>query len=318
MENLNLGVINEITKHLRKGEKPVNYLMDKLCIGKESAYRRLKNQIPFTFEEIVKIANDLDFSIDQLAKKDIGNRVYFDLPVNVFQDPLSIYNNMLEYDLSIIKQLSSAKKLSIVCAINRIPFRFFPFKTLFKYEYCKYLYSNGYLPLTEYFANIAITPYMEQLHKEIAHHFNLLRNVVCVIDYTIVSKIISEIYHFHELGFVSDNDLLSLQSEGFDFLALFERMIRTGEKNYNFYYSTYSIDANSVYYEYDGNIMSQIWLFPENQIVINNNRLLYTIQKNWLDANIRNSTLISKSNHTLQIKFIKEVYNQISELHKQV
>jgi hypothetical protein len=219
-----------------------------------------------------------------------------------------------------IKNLSDSKELNIVAAINRIPFHFLPFKTLFKYEYYKYLYSNGYLPLTIRFADIATTPEIEKLHDEISDHFNYLQNIVCIIDQTITNKVFMEIQHSYTMEILSDEDVLALQSESFELLTMFEAILRTGKNklnnSYTVYYSSRPIDSNCLYYEYDNNIMSQIWLYPESPIIIFNNKQLSIMQKRWLDANIRNSTLISNSNSVLQIKLLKDIHDQISNLHK--
>jgi hypothetical protein len=52
-----------------KSIKPRDYLMKKLSISKESAYRRMRNKVPFTFEEVVTISLDLGFSLDEIAGK---------------------------------------------------------------------------------------------------------------------------------------------------------------------------------------------------------------------------------------------------------
>jgi hypothetical protein len=103
-------------------------------------------------------------------------------------------------------------------------------------------------------------------------------------------------------------------------LAMLETMLRTGKNNlnndYTFYYSSQSIDSNCFYYEYDNSVMLQIWLFHENPIVILNNQHLCFLKKRWLDANIRHSILITKSNNALQLELIKKIHNQISDLQK--
>jgi hypothetical protein len=320
MKNLNAKIIDEIRNRLTDKEKTVHYLMDTLCIAKESAYRRLKSQIPFTFEEVVTIAQSLDFSIDKILERSTDNRVFFDMPVDITQTPAKIFQDMLENSCLILQKLTSSEKQNTIAAINQLPFRFLPFKTLLKYEYYHYLYTNGYISLMTRFSDIAITPQMESLHEKCADYFVHLRNVTGIIDNTLCSKIIKGIRYYHDLGLISYEDLQSLQADLFKLFEIFETMVRTGQNYvgsaYSIYYSVHSIDSNSIYYEYYNKIMSQIWIYPESPITIKNNSLICNMQKSWLESIIRNSMLITKSNNIQQIEILRDIYKQISELHK--
>jgi hypothetical protein len=320
MKDLNVKIIDEISKRLTDKEKTVHYLMDTLCIAKESAYRRLKSQIPFTFEEVVIISQNLDFSIDKILGQGADNRVFFDMPVNITQAPAKIFQDMFENSCLILKKLASSEKQNTIAAINQLPFRFLPFKTLLKYEYYHYLYTNGYIPLMTQFSDIVITPQMESLHEKCADYFAHLRNVTGIIDNTLCSKIIKGIRYYHDLGFISNEDLKALQADLFKLFEIFETMVRIGQNHvgsaYSIYYSSHSIDSNSIYYEYDNKIMLQIWLYLESPIIINNNPLICNMQKRWLESIMRNSMLITKSNNIQQIEILRDMYKQISELHK--
>ncbi|GHV07549.1 hypothetical protein FACS1894160_0320 [Bacteroidia bacterium] len=320
MKDLNAKIINEINKRLSDKGKIIHYLMNTLCIAKESAYRRLKSQIPFTFEEVVTIAQNLDFSIDKVLSRDSGNRIFFDMPVNITQTPTEIFQDMLERSSHVLQKLVSSEKQNIIAALNQLPFRFLPYKTLLKLEYCNYLYTNGYMSLMTRFSEIAITPQMESLHEKCADYFEHLKNVTVIIDNTICSKIIKGIRYYHDLGFISNEDIKALQADLYKLLEIFETMLRTGQNHagsaYFFYYAVHSIDSNTIYYEYDNKTMSQIWLYPESPIIINNNSLICNMQKRWLESKIRNSMLITKSNDAQQIEILRDMHKLVSELHK--
>jgi len=64
--NLNKRIVASILKHIPENEKPVVYLINILNISCESIYRRLRGDIPFSIEELVKLASNLDFSIDTI------------------------------------------------------------------------------------------------------------------------------------------------------------------------------------------------------------------------------------------------------------
>ena len=318
MKQLNEKIIDEIAKRLPDKKRTVIYLMDLLNIGKESAYRRLNNQIPFTFEEAITVAHDLDFSIDRMIGNEMKNRVFFDLPIDTTQNPVDLYIQNLDHSNKTMEELLRASNTSIVAALNRMPLVFFPFKTLFKFEYCHYLYSIGQIPLMTQFSDIVITPQMEKLHELGTNYCMRLQNITCVANSLIYNSLINEIRYYHRLKFISKEDLRILQAELLELFAMHENILRTGQNQqgsqYSIYYSQLEIGANCVHYEYDENVMLQIWLYPENSIVIKNNHIMAEIQKRWLEATIRNSTLITKSVDPTQIEILRNVYMQIMRL----
>ncbi|GAB6009433.1 hypothetical protein [Dysgonomonas reticulitermitis] len=318
MNNPNELIISEITKRFADKKEIITYLMDLLCVGKESVYRRINNQIPFTFQEVVTIARDLGFSIDSVLVMDTGRRVFFDMPVNIAQSPNSIFIDKLEQGNIIMEKLARAKDLNIIAAINRMPLTLFPYETLFKFEYCLYLNSIGQIPLMSQFSDIKIIPQIHDLHKKSAYYFNQLRNITCIVDSAAINGLIKEIQYFYRLKFISDEDIDILQKELFELYTLFETIVRTGENKtgaaYSVYFSHFNLNSACVYYEYDDKLMLQLWIYPESPIVIEDNHLMCDIQKRWLNSVIRKSTLISKSNDVMLIKQFRDIHYRISKL----
>lgn len=320
MRNLNIEIINNVIDHLDNKKNAVNYLMSLLCIGKESAYRRINNLIPFTFQEVITIANDLNFSIDAILEKNLDTRVSFDMPVNLDQTPDRIFIDKLKMCNIIIERLVNTKKLNIIAALNRIPLYLYPFKTLFKFEYCRYLNSIGHMPLMAKFSDVEIIPEIEELHEKCSSSFDRLGNIICVVDSSFLNGIIEEIAYFRELKFISDDELRILQRELLDLFAFCEIILRTGKNSlgyeYSIYYSHFNIESNCIYYEYDDETMLQLWIYPESPIVIKNNEQMSRIQKQWLDAIIRRSAPISKATNVLSIDKFEETFRHILELTK--
>src|SRR5215510_8773831 len=72
----------KILESIPENIKPIEFLTELLNIGKESAYRRMRSEIPFTFEEITKLALELDFSVDEIIGKNKEERIFLDLQAN--------------------------------------------------------------------------------------------------------------------------------------------------------------------------------------------------------------------------------------------
>ncbi|MDR3339441.1 MAG: hypothetical protein LBT25_04995 [Candidatus Symbiothrix sp.] len=322
MSELNELIVNEISKNLPSNKKMIKYLMDILNIGRESAYRRIKNQIPFTVEEIAVVAKDLKFSLDMIIGANSINKENFSGKMDsIFQESNDDFLDQLKYTGLFMQQMGQANELSIMAALNNLPMYFFPYEMLFKFEYCRYLHSKGEISFSSNFADIHITPELEALHKECVLHFNQLRNITCIVDDSIFEKMVKEILYYYNRKFISNEDLCLLQKDMFGLLALIEKIL-TGashnKSNYSIYLSSFTLDSNCAYYEFDNRVMSQIWLFPHSPIMMNNSYVISEMQKKWLESRIKYSTLFSKSNDMMQFEILQHAHQLITKMYPQL
>jgi len=318
--NFHSKIVNEIIKHSPEDRNPVNYLTRTFSMSKETAYRRLRNKIPFSIEEVVVIAQCFNLSIDELLELKTSNNFLLNKDLSNSQDPVDIYSGLLRDDIDFMEKLIVSKNMKIAATLNSIPFRFLPYKSLFKLDYCHYLYSSGKIPFTTQYSDIEIPPAINDLHDTGAFCFSRLNNITCIVDSMLFSNVINKIRYYYRLKFLSADDLHILQSELFNLLEMYENLLRNGKNsagsNYALYYSFFNIETNLVFFEYDGNCQLQFWIYPESPVLIKNNQQVNVIQKRWIDSKIRNSMLITKTIDINQIEMLRNVHQQISNLTK--
>jgi len=318
MKNFNLKIIDEIIKQTSDKHNLVRYLTKILSISKESAYRRIKNQIPFTIEEVVIIVNYFNLSIDDVLDLRSNNNFPFNNSFNVESGPDEIYAGLLRDDIDTMEKLLASKDVKISSVINRIPFRFLPFHALFKLDYCHYLYTIGKIPLKSRFSDIEVSTQIEDLHKKSIYNFDKLHNITCVLDNMFFYNVVKKIQYYYRLGFLSADDLHIMQNELFEMLEKYENLLHNGKtsagSDYVFYYSYFHIDSTVIFLEYDKNSLLQLWVYLDNPFVIKNNNLVSEIQKRWIDSKIRNSVLITKTADFHQNEMLRNTYKQISNL----
>ena len=85
--NLNKIVLTKILDIMPENLKPVTLLMEVLDIGKESAYRRLRGEKPFSMEEIYKLSLVLNFSLDEIISNDKSDAAAFNHIGTIRQNP---------------------------------------------------------------------------------------------------------------------------------------------------------------------------------------------------------------------------------------
>jgi hypothetical protein len=316
--NLNSKVIKKIVEQSPVKSSPVVYIMKMLSASRETAYRRIRNQIPFTLEEAVAIAEDLNMQVDELLDlKTAGN-----FPIinesNCDNEPENIYSGFLRSDIKTMEKLLKAKKMKMVAAINRIPLWLLPYKSLLKFDYCHYLYSIGKISMMTCYSDIVVPQDIMDLHRKASTCFSRLDNITCLIDRGILLDIVKKIQYYSRLKFIPPEDLEILQKELFTFLETYESLLRSGKNRfgseYVFHYSYFSVDSNTVFLEHDDNCILQIRIYPENSLEIMKNPIIRDIQKKWINSKMRNSALITKANDTQHIEMLRNVHQQISEL----
>ena len=314
--DFNSKVIRKIVEQSPGKKSPVQYIMKVLSSSKETAYRRIRNNIPFTLEETVTISEDLGLSIDRLIGLRSEESLQFVNDSNC--EPENVYSSFLSKDINTMENLLSAKNMKIVAAFNRLPFWLLPYKSLFKFNYCHYLYSVGKIPLMTPYPDIFVPKRIIELHEKASFCFSMLDNVTCIIDNRIFIDIIKKIQYYSRLKFIPKEDLEIMQKELFELLENYESLLRNGKNNYGsnyvFHYSTFSIDSNIVFLEYDDNCLLQLWIYPESPIEILKSHIIRDVQKRWIDSKIRNSSLITKTNDTQHIEMLRNMYQQVYEL----
>jgi len=321
MQNYNTKIIKEIIKQSPEDKNPVDFLTRMFSMSKETAYRRIRNQIPFSIEEVIAVAKHFNLSIDELLEVKSGGNYLLNKDFNIEQKPVDIYSDLLRDDVKFMEKLLVSKTVKITATVNRIPFRLLPYKSLFKLEYCHYMYSTGKIPLiTTRYSDIEIPPIINDLHDKATACFSRLNNITCIVDSMLYSNIIKKIQYYRQLQFFSVEDLQLLQAELFVLLEMYENLLRNGKSrsgsDFVFYYSLFNLESNLVSFEYDGESLLQFWIYPESPVVVKNNQLMGDMQKRWIDSKIRNSILITKTTDVHQIEMLRNVYQQVVELTK--
>ncbi|MDR0811041.1 MAG: hypothetical protein LBN23_02020 [Paludibacter sp.] len=316
---LNEIILENIQKKIPAYIRPVKYLMDILAMEKEAAYRRVRNTVPFTFEEVVTIARDLNLSIDNIAEQQISNHlVQFNMEVDTEKQKSAIYFDMLQSSLTVIKELCEAGELRILVTINRIPWKFLTYPMLFKYDYYYYMHSNDELSIGTTLSDLVVPREIIDVQKELAYYFGKLSNISCVLDSRALEKTLQELWYYYKRKSFSYNDLQQIKSELYDAVEQIAQINLTGQNafrsNYRFFLSNQAIDTNCASYIYDGNQMEQIWIYSESPIIIHNNPTIAKLQKQYIKAQLKYSTPLTLTNDLLQMEFYETIKKSIEDI----
>ena len=301
----NKKLVKYVLSHIDKKKKPVNFLVKTLNISFESAYRRLRGKIPFTIQELIILADELDFSIDKIFYIIKQNKTIFDyaglekINSDYFLIKLNEYNEFMI-------QLSYAKKIDSIMVLNFFPPPFFAeYKSLNKLLYYKLLYQEKETTKNVLFSEFVLADedyvFQEKKQENIIHG----NHITLILDLNIFYNLIKEVEYFFRLELLTKKDLILLKEDILNLINQFETISQTGIFNLTkvqLYLSLLSVGANAIFYNYDDKMKSLFWEFTYHPVVFNNPGFISTHLK-WLNSLKRQSELITQSNEIMQTEF---------------
>ncbi|MDH6387777.1 hypothetical protein M2474_001207 [Dysgonomonas sp. PH5-37] len=316
-DDIKVSIINRILKLIPPHVKPVNYLAETLDIGKESAYRRLRGEMSFSFTEMIKLSQDLKFSLDEIVglTKDTPKAV---IDLKIDKDPKQTFLEKFrkykeEIDLRLQDETSST-----TMALNCMPAEFcVHFKDIFKFFYFAWLHRKHTGLSKLYYSDIEITPELELLRSKLNVSSLEVNNNTYIMDPNVFLGPLREVCYFRKLKLMNDDDFLLIKKNFHDMIDFVEKMVRTGgsEKGakHLFYLSNFNIDGNSSYSICDGNVRSSFNFHFYNRVIITNPEIC-EIHKEWLDSLKKYSTLITTSNEIVQANYFEKQREYIDRL----
>jgi len=315
MNNSSEKIIAAILSHIPKNVKPVSFLIDSLNISRESAYRRIRGEIPFTFEEIVKLALMLGISIDDTISFDDIERASFDFIAK--DNAQSNFNRMLEKISMISDEIVKTEDTESIFALNRFPPVFLAISdALFKFGYYKASQRRNEKSVRETFSEIVLPENFIELQNNIRNNLPYIDPVIIIFDPNVFLSLIMDIEYYYRQKLISNEDLNLLKEEVSNLIRLFENMAQTGVSRYNskifIYLSSLFINANTGYIRRDSIEQSFFWFYETNPMAVLNQKLCET-QKKWLLSLKRQSMLISQSNEIRQVIFFEKQQEYLKE-----
>ena len=92
MKNPSNKYIEDIIRmKIHKDDKLVEVLMDVLSLGKEAVYRRLRGEVPYTFDDIMKISVRYTISLDEIVGNKTTGTVLGNTNIIDINDPITSY-----------------------------------------------------------------------------------------------------------------------------------------------------------------------------------------------------------------------------------
>ena len=294
------------------------YLSDLLNISRESAYRRIRGEINFTFEEVAALSQDLGFSLDNVVGIKRDENALFNIHMLQNADYLDIYaNKMLEYG-RLFRENSEKMETKARISINTMPYFFhIHHENLSRFRIYKWLYQNQKITSKEKFSSFVLPDKVLNAHQVFFKDVQTVKNVTIIMDNNVFWSVAREIDYFYKRGLLSDEDLATLQTELHSIANWLEQVATDGlcpnGSKIDLYLSSVDQEATYLHFEYGNKQFSQVRIFSISAIDSFNERLC-KIQKEWIESLKRYSTLISESGEMQRFEYLRQQREYIDNI----
>lgn len=313
--NIQQTILDEIKA--KSKDKLVDVIMDTLSVSSDSAYRRIRLEKIFTLDELIKLSNTFNISLDQLITNNSSDSVLFSFPFKSSQF------NLEEYFSKILEHLTKIKNAGGVMyySAKDIPiFHFFQDKKLLAFKFHYWLHTMNNSPeITKKKFNFDFIPAsLAQLTKKIYTVYSQITTHE-IWNYETLTRTSSQVTYYYEMGIITESQANELQGR---LIALIDHLEKeceiakkffvdneplSYEENYKFYFNEILAADNSIYAEY-GNIKESFLPHIVLNYMTTDNIQYSEFNKSVFDNVINKSTLITKVNEKDRRKFFN--YNR--------
>lgn len=322
-KEINDKLITAIYKKIPQQTNIIDMLSSVLNIGKDSAYRRLKGSVSFSFKDVVQLALALDISVDEIINIKNSESILLDLGLLVDSDPMFVYKKKIEDN---IKTLSHMRKLSpnmkaYVIYDSLLELTRLYHENIFKFYLYKWLYQmNKFDFPVPRMSDLTIPQDVMLLQDEYVSEIKQLSASTLIFDRNVYLSCIKEIGYFYKRKLISKEEVLLLAQELLETIDTMEKIATEGKSEQGtivkLYLSSVDVRSSYSYFEIDSNTFCQLPAFSIYSLE-SHNAELGVVQKEWIESFKKYSVCISEASETERFEYYekqREIVNSLMDL----
>jgi len=317
------NIVDKILKRIPTEVNAIDYLAALLQISKESVYRRIKGEVPFTFEDIIKLSSELQFSIDELAFSDESElqqtkNGVFDFQTTQIHDAKDTFVKIFTTYIKTMQDFLNSSIAEVSTAANHptlLPLA--NYDHLFNFYYYKWTYQLNVMPFNFKLSDITIPDEVRALQDKVKSFGLFVTNNTYVLDRDFIKSLLKEVRYYYERKLISPDELQLIQKDVYQFIDAMEIMAtdsvqKLGYRN-DMYLSSMSIEATGLLYKTDTYEEVQLWLYS-GAYIRTRDKDVCKVYKVWLMSLRRYSSLITDCNESLRMEFLDQQREYVKNL----
>ncbi len=309
--NIKAKLINAINQAVPEEENAASLIAKLLGIGKESAYRRLRGNVNFSFTEVAIIANRLGISLDDLFGLIQQEDALFKLRLLNEGHSIDVYMNKLAEYTKVLQQMNSnSHNVVLRLAQNSLSLynilRHYNLSKFYMYNWLRYTqaeYTNlkfSEFELPEKFTIIQ-NKYVAEIQK--ISHF------ILILDPNVYASSVKDIDYFHHINLLTQEDEKLIKQDLLSSINNLEEMATTGHTKrgakVDMYVSSINIETSYIHIESENQNYSEFLVYALFSLDTQNTSLNQT-QKDWIDSLKKYCTSISQCGEIERYNFFNK------------
>jgi hypothetical protein len=325
VESNQVNFIERIKQALPSSFSLVNELADLLEISTDSAYRRIRGETTFTFDEIITLCNHYKISFDSFCQNESGS-VNFNY--TLLLSSIESFKGYISGIRNDMKRIGQMQEKEIIYAAEDIPiFHLFKFPELAAFKMFYWMKSVLNVPEFEgkkYNQELIDASIMDD-GKQILDIYVKTPCTEIWSDRTI-SSIIKQIDYYNESGlFATKNDALKLcdvlADALIDIQGQAERSTKASvagfENNFTLYKSDVELGNNCILVNTAG--IKRVYLRHHTfNSMVSSNEAFCSETEHWLKGLMKKSTLISGVSEKQRYQYFKNSLDKIENMKKRI
>lgn len=310
-EKMNARLIELIHERTPSEQNPATLLSDTLGIGREAAYRRLRGEVLFTFDEAAQVADKLHLSLDHTTREQITGNAMFRISFTDYLAAANSYETVIKNDITILHDICRKAGSELSEAGNQIPQSLYlKYENLANFKLFKWLYQHGkVLSPAHTFEDLFKTPRFSDCYRNFMTAVQQVDTTYYIFDNTICQHWVQAIRYFSALHLISAQDIAILRSEILALLDDLEEMAITGcnsnGKRVSIYVSELDIEANYMFIKSGAQTLTSITVYSLNSLRTENPSMVEHMDK-WIQSLRKFSTLITQSSDLMRTRFFSQ------------
>ena len=309
---INRAITAMVRERIPQKSKIVTILSDILGLGTKAIYRRINDEVFFTFAEVCKLSSEFGLSLDSFVQQSItGIDSTGIMPLPKDKESMSKTLHIFSQIKHVIGKISGNERSEVGIIANGIPTLFYCYnKELLRFStyYTNYQFVND-KTYAEYKQDKVMQSHIDELYElylkclDIKHH-----NILMIRDP--VKRAMEDISYMRKIHSLTEDEFRQLKQLIQEFIYNMEVTANSGvlpnfDVKCNLYLSDVRLTPNCHYLYSEEASLSSIQMYVLGWKVSfdhNHNKEV----RHWFDLWRHNSVLITKSNINERIHFLED------------
>ena len=293
-------------------------LIDLLQIEREAVYRRLRKDVVFPVQEVVKIATAWNLSLDEITSLNSGH-VPFQMRKMNYIDPPEEEANLLRTIIQSLNYFKDFPDTEFMDICNKLPRQLVAgFENLNQFYLFKWMYQYGTSKETVSYGHADVSDEKRCITADYYQAIKNVPNTNFIFDRMLFDYLVNDIKYFHSIRLIKDEEKNLIKKDLHNLLDYLLDVASLGcypetNNKVHLFISQLNVDTNYSYvFTPEGNICF-VHVFEKYEIFTYNTEMVKNF-RTWMLLKKKSSIQISEVDERSRIEYFTKQHQLVDSL----